>query len=167
MVHVCFALITNRTELFPWCFSGVGEIIQCLAATADRSLIRLSRNSSHPEFTSDVVFDGATRFLISAFSQCGSFLATVDSGNKLCLCEVESDGISMRLSVTPPAYWGISKDAGMAFLPVHKMLAVIDCSGEDDTVVRLLDMKDLTLQGQLQWQLRGSFPISLALNPRS
>jgi WD40 repeat protein len=146
-------------------FSGVGESIQCLAATTDGSLIRIRWNSSHSEFTSDVVVDGATRFLNSVFSHCGSFLATIDLMNKLCLYEVESGegGMSLRRSVTLPSYCILKTNAGMAFSPDSKMLAVISQQGE--SVVRLFDVKDLTLQRQLKWQLRGFFPVSLAVDP--
>jgi WD40 repeat protein len=148
-------------------FSGVGANIQCLAATTDGSLIRISRKSSKDsEFTSDVIVDGATRFVNASFSSCGSFLATVDLTNKLCLYEVKMDGISMLQSVTLPAYCVIRTNAGMAFSPDSKMLAVIsDTSGEDDTVIRLLDMKDFSRQRQLKWQLRGEMIVSLAVDP--
>ena len=147
-------------------FSGVGEKIQCLAATTDGSLIRIRWNRSHSEFTSDVIVDGATRFLNSVFSHCGSFLATIDMMNKLCLYEIKTKGgMSLAHSVTLSSYCILKTNAGMAFSPDSKTLAVI--SQHDDTVVRLLDVKDMTLQRKLKWQLRGFFPVSLAVGPGS
>jgi WD40 repeat protein len=147
-------------------FSGVGESIQCLAATSNGSLIRISRDSSYSEFTSDRIVDGATPFWFSAFSHCGSFLTTVDLTNKLCLHEVNTDGILMVQSVKLPSYCRIRTSSGIAFSADNKMLAVIsDHGSEDDTIVRLLDVKALTLRRKLKWQLKGSFPISLAIDP--
>jgi WD40 repeat protein len=149
-------------------FSGSGESIKCFAATTDGSLICISRNGSHSEFTSDLIVDGATRFLNTAFSPCGSFLATVNLTNELCLYEIKTEGMSMTQSVALPAYCILKTNAGMAFSPDNKMLAVIsDTSGEDGTVVRLLDAKDLTRQKQLKWQLRGELTVSLAVDPSS
>jgi WD40 repeat protein len=151
-------------------FSGVGESIKCFAATTDGSLIRISRSSSHSEFTSDIIVVGSTRFLNSVFSSCGSFLATMDLTNTLCLYEIKTDGTSTPLaqSVTLPAYCILKTNAGMAFSPDNKTLAVIsDTSRHDDTVVRLLDVKDLTLQRQLKWQLRDDIPVSLSVDPSS
>jgi WD40 repeat protein len=152
-------------------FSGVGEIIKCLAATSDGSLIRVSWNSKkHAEFTSDIVVDGATRYLNSVFSHCGSLLATIDLTNKLCVYNIKTEGMSMAQSVTLPAYCILKTNAGLAFSPDNKTLAVIcDTTGnqDDDTVVRLLDVKDLTLQRKLKWQSRGFFPVSLAIGPSS
>jgi WD40 repeat protein len=152
-------------------FSGVGESIRCLAATPKGSLIRISRkNSSDYEFTSESIVDG-TALVLTSFSQCGSFLATIDPTLhpriQLCLHEVLLNGVSKRQNVTLPAYCGFMTNAGMAFSPDNKMLAVIsDTSSEDDTVIRLLDMKDLTLQRQFKWQfLNGNIPISLAVDP--
>jgi WD40 repeat protein len=157
-----------HTKTISLVFKGVGESIQCLAATADGSLIRISRNSGHSEFTNDRIVEGATPFRISAFSHCGSFLTTVDLTNKLCLYEVKTDCILMRQSVTLPAYCRIRTNAGMTFSADNKMLAVIsDRCREDDTVVRLLDVKDLTLQRQLKWQLRGQLTVSLAVDQSS
>ena len=147
-------------------FSGVGEKIQCLAATTDGSLIRIRWNRNHSEFTSDVIVDGATRFLNSVFSHCGSFLATIDLMNKLCLYDIKSEGgMSLAHSVTLSSYCILKTNAGMAFSRDSKTLAVI--SQHDDTVVRLLDVKDMTLQRKLKWKLRGFFPVSLAIGPGS
>jgi WD40 repeat protein len=56
----------------------------------------------------------------------------------------------------------------MSFSPDNKTLAVIsDTSGDDDTVVRLLDLTDLTQQRQLKWQLQGELTVSLAVDPSS
>jgi WD40 repeat protein len=56
--------------------------------------------------------------------------------------------------------------SGIAFSADDKMLAVAtDHGSEDDTAVRRLDVKDLTLRRQLKQQLRGSFPICLAIDP--
>jgi WD40 repeat protein len=153
-------------------FSGVGESIQCLVATTDGSLIRISRNSSHDsEFTSDVVFDRATGFYCTTFSPCGSFLATADATNKLCLYKIETNGMStMTQSVTLPGYCSLRTNAGMTFSSDHKMLVVISDTSLDDenTIVRLLDAKDLTLQRQFKWQqLRGKLRGSLAIDPSS
>jgi WD40 repeat protein len=144
-------------------FLGVGESIRCLAATNDGSLIRISRNSSHDsEFTSDVVFDRATRFFCTTFSPCGSFLATVDSTNKLCLYEIEMEGMNMvQIAILP-----IHINAAISFSADSRTLAVVnDTFGDYDTFGRLLDVKDFTLQRQLKWPSRGSFPVSLAVDP--
>ena len=147
-------------------FSGVGESIQCLAATTDGSLIRISLNSSHSAFTSDQIIDGATGFRSSVFSHCGSFLATVDFMSKLCLYEIKTDSAPMIQSI--PAFCIRETNAGMAFSPDNKMLAVIsDTRGEDETVGQLLDVKDLTLQRQFMWQLRDTNTISLVVDPSS
>jgi hypothetical protein len=51
--------------------------------------------------------------------------------------------------------------------PDNKMLAIMSdtyTSSEDDTVIRLLDRKDLTLQRQFKWQfLNENFPVSPAV----
>jgi WD40 repeat protein len=149
-------------------FSGVGESIQCLAATGDGSLIRINWNSSLSEFTSDLVVDGRNRSLNTSFSQCCSFLATLDRTNKLCLYEIKTNGMSMTQSVTLPDSWRRRTNAGMAFSPDNKILAVLgDTSREGDTAVRLLDMEDLTLQRQFKWQLSRQLTVSLALDPSS
>jgi WD40 repeat protein len=154
-------------------FSGIGESIQCLAATNKGSLIRVSMNSCRYEFTSEIIVDCGMLNLKTSFSECGSFFVTIDSTllprNQLCLYEVKPKGVSMRQRVTLPAYCGFRTNAGMAFSPDNKMLAVIsDTSSEDDTIIRLLDMKDLTLQRQFKWQfLNGDFPVSLAVDPSS
>jgi WD40 repeat protein len=153
-------------------FSGDGEsTINCLAATTDGSLIRVSWNSSnHSEFTSDIVVDGATRYLNSVFSHCGSLLATMDLTNKLCVYNIKTKGMSTAQSVTLPAYCVLNTNAGMTFSSDNKTLAVIcdtTSSQDDDTVVRLLDVKDLSLQRKLKWKSRGYFPVSLAIDPSS
>jgi WD40 repeat protein len=148
-------------------FKGVGESIQCLAATTDGLLIRISRNSSPYDFTSDVFFDGATLSFCTVFSSCGSFLATVRSKNvfskiNLCLYEIETEGWKMVQIVTLPTHI----NAAISFSADSKTLAVVnDTIGEDDIQVRLLDVKDLKLQRQLKCQSRGSFPVSLAVDP--
>jgi WD40 repeat protein len=149
-------------------FSGVGESIQCLAATGDGSLIRISWNSRLSEFTSDLIVDGRKRLLNTSFSQCGSFLATLDRKNKLCLYEIKTNGMSMTQRVTLPDSWRRRSNAGMAFSPDNKILAVLgDTTDKDHTVVRVLDVKDLTLQRQFRWQLSEQLTVSLALDPRS
>jgi WD40 repeat protein len=150
-------------------FLGVGESIQCLAAATDGSLIRISRNNGHDsEFTSDLVVDRRKLFVNTSFSQCGSFLATLDPKNKLCLYEIKTNGVTtMTESVTLPGCCShLRTNGGMTFSPYNKMLAVIsDTSREDDTVVRLLDVKDLRLQRQFKWQRRRALPVALALAP--
>jgi WD40 repeat protein len=150
-------------------FTGVGESIRCWAATTEGSLIRISSNISLSEFVSDLIVVGAARFLRTAFSLCGSFLARVDLENKLCLHEIETEGISMAQSVTLTGYPALRTNVGMAFSPDNKMLAsiLVDTTDEDDTAVLLIDVKDLTLQRQLGWKWRGSFPVSLAFDPSS
>jgi WD40 repeat protein len=148
--------------------SGMGASIQCLAATTDGSLIRISWNSSHSEFTSDLVVDGRTQSHNSVFSSSGSFLATIDSANKRCLYEIKTDGMSMTQSVTLPAYCIRRTNAGMAFSPDNKVFAMLgDTTDENDTAVLLIDVKGLTLQRRLQWHRRGSLPIALAFDPSS
>jgi WD40 repeat protein len=153
-------------------FLGVGEIIKCLAATTDGSLIRVSWNSKkHAEFTSDIVVDGATRYLNSVFSYCGSLLATVDLTNKLRVYNIKTEGMSTVQSVALPAYCILKTNAGLAFSSDNKTLMVVICdttgNQDDDSVVRLLDVEDLTLQRKLKWQSRGLFPVSLAIGPSS
>jgi WD40 repeat protein len=149
-------------------FTGVGASIQCLAATGDGSLIRISWNNTLSDCTRDLIdLDGAMRSRNTCFSQCGSFLATIDSTNKLCLHEIQTNGMFTRTQiVTLPSYCSLRTNAGMAFSPDNNMLAVIsDTSREGDTVVRLLDVKDLSLKRQ--WQLRGRYPVSLVVDPSS
>jgi WD40 repeat protein len=163
-------------------FSGVGESIRCLAARNDGSLIRISRNNSHSEFTSDCIVFGATPFKNSVFSNCGSsLLATVDSTNELCLYEVKPDhGVpTMIKSITLPAYCGPSTNDGMTFSPDNKTLAIrsdniADACTEvrllnvkDLTLLRQLNVKDLTLLRQVKWQLGRGLAVSLAFDPSS
>jgi WD40 repeat protein len=151
-------------------FSGVGERIQCLAATTDGSLIRISRSSNHSEFTSNVIVLGAARFLNTIFSSCGSFLATLDRTNKLCLYDIKTKGMSiMTQSVILPACCIRRTNTGMAFSPDNKMLAILgDATDKNDTAVRLFDVTGLRLKRQFKWQRReSSFPVALALDPSS
>jgi WD40 repeat protein len=52
----------------------------------------------------------------------------------------------------------------MTFSPDNKILAVVGVTScADDTVVRLFDVQDLTLQRQFKWHLTSwRFPLSLA-----
>jgi WD40 repeat protein len=121
----------SRNACFSQCGSflatGVGASIQCLAATGDGSLIRISWNNTLSECTSDLIdLDGAMRSRNACFSQCGSFLATIDSKNKLCLHEIQTNGMFTRTQiVTLPSYCSLRTNAGMAFSPDNNMLAVI------------------------------------------
>jgi WD40 repeat protein len=143
-------------------FQGIGESIQCLAATTGGLLIRMSRNSSHYDFTNDVIYDGATLSLCTVFSSCGSFLATVRSKINLSLYEIETEGRNIAQIVSLPTH----VNAMISFSADSKTLAVVnDTIDEDDIQVRLLDAKDLKLQRQLKCQSRRSFPLSLAVDP--
>jgi WD40 repeat protein len=168
---VCIHTFDQHQRVIPssLVFSGVGESIKWSVATYDGSLIRISRKNSHSEFTSDRIVFGATQFRNTAFSHCGSFLTTVDSTNELCLYEVKSDNAPMMVqSVTLPIYSLRNTNFRMTFSPDNKTLAVIsDPSGEDDTVVRLLNGKDLTLQGQVKWHLGRGLAASLAVDSSS
>jgi WD40 repeat protein len=149
-------------------FAGVGESIRCLAATTEGTLIRISRKSSHHEFTSEIIVLGTVRFLNTAFSTCGSFVAKVDLANKLCLYVIEAEGATMMRSVNLPTYSTLRTNAGLAFSPDNKMLAVIsETSGGDDTVVRLLEVKDLTLRRHIKLHSSRGFPVALAVDPSS
>jgi WD40 repeat protein len=113
--------------------------MQCLVAISDGSLYRIGWNSSHSEHTRNRIFLEPRQFANSVFSHCGSFLATFDFMNQLLLYEVYPDRVPHVAHVTLPAYGILKTNAGMAFLPDNKTLAVIsDTSDDDDTVVRLL-----------------------------
>ena len=87
--------------------------------------------------------------------------------NKQCLHETQTERVSLMRSVTLLACCILKTSAGMAFSQAtadKKVLAVMsDTCGEEDTAVRpLLDVKDLSLQRQLMWQLRGEVSALLA-----